>query len=116
MSSKDTRGDKGANADKRVSGKKMSGAKLSTGSKGPGGGKKAAGRPHRGGKTKSQVSSRHRDGRTSHRVASFDAGALEGAEFIEVSNVALPLDAGLENPRARQTALPLSRAQVRQTT
>lgn len=97
MSSKDTRGDKGANTGKRAGGnKKMSGDKLSTGSKGPGGGKKAAGRPHRGGKTKSQVSSRQRDGRTSHRGASFDASALEGAEFIEVSNVALPLDAGLD--------------------
>ena len=98
MSSKDTRGDKGANAGKRAGGnKKMSGDKLSTGSKGPGGGKKAAGRPHRGGKTKSQATSRQRDGRTSHRGASFDASALEGAEFIEVSNVALPLDAGLDN-------------------
>lgn len=98
MSSKDTCGDKGANAGKRAGGnKKMSGDKLSTGSKGPGGGKKAAGRPHRGGKTKSQVSSRQRDGRTSHRGASFDASALEGAEFIEVSNVALPLDAGLND-------------------
>ena len=98
MSSKDTRGDKGANTGKRAGGnKKMSGDKLSTGSKGPGGGKKAAGRPHRGGKTKSQVSSRQRDGRTSHRGASFDASALEGAEFIEVSNVALPLDAGLDD-------------------
>ena len=98
MSSRDTRGDKGASAGKRAGGsKKMSGDKLSTGSKGPGGGKKAAGRPHRGGKTKSQVSSRQRDGRTSHRGASFDASALEGAEFIEVSNVALPLDAGLND-------------------
>ena len=98
MSSKDTRGDKGANTGKRAGGnKKMSGDKLSAGSKGPGGGKKAAGRPHRGGKTKSQVSSRQRDGRTSHRGASFDASALEGAEFIEVSNVALPLDAGLDD-------------------
>ncbi|MEE0044181.1 hypothetical protein, partial [Ellagibacter isourolithinifaciens] len=96
MSSKDARGDKGASTGKRVGGnKKMSGAKLSTGSKGTGGGKKAAGRPHRGGKTKSQASSRQRTGRPSHRGASFDASALEGAEFIEVSNVALPLDAGL---------------------
>ena len=112
MSSKDTRGDKGANTGKRAGGsKKMSGAKLSTGSKGPGGGKKAAGRPHCGGKTKSQVSSRQRDGRTSHRGASFDASALEGAEFIEVSNVALPLDAGLESPASevnRPTPVPLS--------
>lgn len=112
MSSKDTRGDKGANTGKRAGGsKKMSGAKLSTGSKGPGGGKKAAGRSHRGGKTKSQVSSRQRDGRTSHRGASFDASALEGAEFIEVSNVALPLDAGLESPASevnRPTPVPLS--------
>lgn len=99
MSSKDARGDKGASTGKRVGGnKKMSGAKLSAGSKGPGGGKKAAGRPHRGGKTKSQASSRQRTGRPSHRGASFDASALEGAEFIEVSNVALPLDAGLESP------------------
>ena len=106
MSSKDTRGDKGANAGKRAGGnKKMSGDKLSTGSKGPGGGKKAAGRPHRGGKTKSQVSSRQRDGRTSHRGASFDASALEGAEFIEVSNVVLPLDAGLENPASEANRL-----------
>ena len=98
MSSKDTRGDKGANTGKRAGGsKKMSCDKLSAGSKGPGGGKKAAGRPRRGGKTKSQATFRHRDGRTSHRVASFDAGALEGAEFIEVSNVALPLDAGLDD-------------------
>ena len=112
MSSKDTRGDKGVNTGKRAGGsKKMSGAKLSTGSKGPGGGKKAAGRSHRGGKTKSQVSSRQRDGRTSHRGASFDASALEGAEFIEVSNVALPLDAGLESPASevnRPTPVPLS--------
>ena len=99
MSSKDACGDKGASTGKRVGGnKKMSGAKLSTGSKGTGGGKKAAGRPHRGGKTKSQASSRQRTGRPSHRGASFDASALEGAEFIEVSNVALPLDAGLESP------------------
>lgn len=112
MSSKDARGDKGASAGKRVGGnKKMSGAKLSTGSKGPGGGKKAAGRPHRGGKTKSQASSRQRTGRPSHRGASFDASALEGAEFIEVSNVALPLDAGLEGPASevnRPTPVPLS--------
>ena len=112
MSSKDARGDKGASTDKRVGGnKKMSGAKLSTGSKGTGGGKKAAGRPHRGGKTKSQASSRQRTGRPSHRGASFDASALEGAEFIEVSNVALPLDAGLESPASevnRPTPVPLS--------
>lgn len=112
MSSKDARGDKGASAGKRVGGnKKMSGAKLSTGSKGTGGGKKAAGRPHRGGKTKSQASSRQRTGRPSHRGASFDASALEGAEFIEVSNVALPLDAGLESPASevnRPTPVPLS--------
>ena len=112
MSSRDTRGDKGTNAGKRAGGsKKMSGAKLSTGSKGPGGGKKAAGRPHRGGKTKSQASSRQRTGRPSHRGASFDASALEGAEFIEVSNVALPLDAGLESPASevnRPTPVPLS--------
>lgn len=112
MSSKDTRGDKGANAGKRAGGnKKMSGDKLSTGSKGPGGGKKAAGRPHRGGKTKSQVSSRQRDGRTSHRDASFDASALEGAEFIEVSNVALPLDAGLDDLASEANRLtPVPRA------
>ena len=112
MSSKDTRGDKGANAGKRAGGnKKMSGDKLSTGSKGPGGGKKAAGRPHRGGKTKSQVSSRQRDGRTSHRGASFDASALEGAEFIEVSNVALPLDAGLDDLASEANRLtPVPRA------
>ena len=112
MSSKDTRGDKGANAGKRTGGnKKMSGDKLSTGSKGPGGGKKAAGRPHRGGKTKSQVSSRQRDGRTSHRGSSSDASALEGAEVIEVSNVALPLDAGLENPASEANCLtPVPRA------
>lgn len=98
MSSKDTRGDKGADTGKRAGGsKKMSCDKLSTGSKGPGGGKKAAGRPRRGGKTKSQATFRHRDGRTSHRVASFDASALEGAELIEVSNVALPLDAELDD-------------------
>lgn len=112
MSSKDARGDKGASTGKRVGGnKKMSGAKLSTGSKGTGGGKKAAGRPHRGGKTKSQASSRQRTGRLSHRGASFDASALEGAEFIEVSNVALPLDAGLESPASevnRPTPVPLS--------
>ena len=112
MSSKDARGDKGASTGKRVGGnKKMSDAKLSTGSKGPGGGKKAAGRPHRGGKTKSQVSSRQRTGRPSHRGAFFDASALEGAEFIEVSNVALPLDAGLESPASevnRPTPVPLS--------
>ena len=112
MSSKDARGDKGASTDKRVGGnKKMSGAKLSTGSKGTGGGKKAAGRPHRGGKTKSQASSRQRTGRPSHRGASFDASALEGAEFIEMSNVALPLDAGLESPASevnRPTPVPLS--------
>ena len=112
MSSKDARGDKGASTGKRVGGnKKMSGAKLSTGSKGTGGGKKAAGRPHRGGKTKSQASSRQRTGRPSHRGASFDASALEGAEFIEVSNVALPLDVGLESPASevnRPTPVPLS--------
>ena len=112
MSSKDARGDKGASTGKRVGGnKKMSGAKLSTGSKGPGGDKKAAGRPHRGGKTKSQASSRQRTGRPSHRGDSFDASALEGAEFIEVSNVALPLDAGLESPASevnRPTPVPLS--------
>lgn len=112
MSSKDARGDKGASTGKRVGGnKKMGGAKLSAGSKGPGGGKKAAGRPHRGGKTKSQASSRQRTGRPSHRGASFDASALEGAEFIEVSNVALPLDAGLESPVSevnRPTPVPLS--------
>ena len=112
MSSKDTRGDKGANTGKRAGGnKKMSGDKLSAGSKGPGGGKKAAGRPHRGGKTKSQVSSRQRDGRTSHRGASFDASALEGAEFIEVSNVALPLDAGLDDLASEANRLtPVPRA------
>lgn len=112
MSSKDVRGDKGASTGKRVGGnKKMSGAKLSTGSKGTGGGKKAAGRPHRGGKTKSQASSRQRTGRPSHRGASFDASALEGAKFIEVSNVVLPLDAGLESPASevnRPTPVPLS--------
>lgn len=112
MSSKDARGDKGASTGKRVGGnKKMSGVKLSTGSKGTGGGKKAAGRPHRGGKTKSQASSRQRTGRPSHRGVSFDASALEGAEFIEVSNVALPLDAGLESPASevnRPTPVPLS--------
>lgn len=112
MSSKDARGDKGASTGKRVGGnKKMSGAKLSTGSKGPGGGKKTAGRLHRGGTTKSQASSRQRTGRPSHRGASFDASALEGAEFIEVSNVALPLDAGLESPASevnRPTPVPLS--------
>ena len=89
----------------------MSGAKLSIGSKGTGGGKKAAGRPHRGGKTKSQASSRQRTGRPSHRGASFDASALEGAEFIEVSNVALPLDAGLESPASEvNRPTPVSRA------
>lgn len=112
MSSKDARGDKGASTGKRIGGnKKMSGAKLSAGSKGTGGGKKAAGRPHRGGKTKSQASSRQRTGRPSHRGASFDASALEGAEFIEVSNVALPLDAGLESPASevnRPTPVPFS--------
>lgn len=112
MSLKDARGDKGASTGKRVGGnKKMSGAKLSTGSKGTGGGKKAAGRPHCGRKTKSQASSRQRTGRPSHRGASFDASALEGAEFIEVSNVALPLDAGLESPASevnRPTPVPLS--------
>lgn len=112
MSSKDARGDKGASTGKRIGGnKKMSGAKLSAGSKGTGGGKKAAGRPHRGGKTKSQASSRQHTGRPSHRGASFDASALEGAEFIEVSNVALPLDAGLESPASevnRPTPVPLS--------
>lgn len=112
MSSKDARGDKGASTGKRVGGnKKMNGAKLSTGSKGTGGGKKAAGRPHRGGKTKLQASSRQRTGCPSHRGASFDASALEGAEFIEVSNVALSLDAGLESPASevnRPTPVPLS--------
>ena len=112
MSSKNARGDKGASTGKRVGGnKKMSGAKLSAGSKGPGGGKKAAGRPHRGGKIKSQASSRQRTGRPSRRGAFFDASALEGAEFIEVSNVALPLDAGLESPASevnRPTPVPLS--------
>ena len=112
MSSKDARGDKGVSTGKRVGGnKKMSGAKLSIGSKGTGGGKKAAGRPHRGGKTKSQASSRQRTGRPSHRGASFDASALERAEFIEVSNVALPLDAGLESLASevnRPTPVPLS--------
>lgn len=112
MSSKDARGDKGVSTGKRVGGnKKMNGAKLSAGSKGPGGGKKAAGRPHRGEKTKSQASSRQRTGRPSHRGASFDASALEGAEFIEVSNVVLPLDAGLESPASevnRPTPVPLS--------
>lgn len=112
MSSKDARGDKGASTGKRVGGnKKMSGAKLSTGSKGTSGGKKAAGRPHRGGKTKSQASSRQRTGRPSHRGASFDASVLEGADVIEVSNVALPLDAGLESPASevnRPTPVPLS--------
>lgn len=112
MSSKDARGDKGASTGKRVGGnKKMSGAKLSAGSKGAGGGKKAAGRPHRGGKTKSQASSRQRTGRPSHRGASFDASALGGAKFIEVSNVVLPLDAGLESPASevnRPTPVPLS--------
>ena len=112
MSSKDARGDKGASTGKRVGGnKKMSGAKLSAGSKGTGGGKKAAGRLHRGGKTKSQASSRQRTGRPLHRCASFDASALEGAEFIEVSNVALPLDAGLESPASevnRPTPVTLS--------
>lgn len=112
MSSKNTRGDKGASTGKRVGGnKKMGGAKLSAGSKGAGGGKKAAGRPHRGGKTKSQASSRQRTGRPSHRGASFDASALERAEFIEVSNVALPLGAGLESPASevnRPTPVPLS--------
>lgn len=112
MSSKDARGNKGASTGKRVGGnKKMSSAKLSAGSKGPGGGKKTAGRPHRGGKTKLQASSRQRTGRPSHRGASFDASALEGAEFIEVSNVALPLDAGLESPASevnRPTPVPLS--------
>lgn len=112
MSSKDARGDKGASTGKRVGGnKKMSGAKLSAGSKGPGGGKKTAGRPHRGGKTKSQASSRQRTGRPSHRGASFDASVLEGVDVIEVSNVALPLDAGLESPASevnRPTPVPLS--------
>lgn len=112
MSSKDARGDKGASTGKRIGGnKKMSGAKLSAGSKGTGGGKKAAGRPHRGGKTKSQASSRQHTGRPSHRGASFDASALEGAEFIEVSNVALPLDAGLESPASEvNRPTPVSRA------
>lgn len=73
MSSKDTRGNKGASA-----------------------GKGAGGRSYRGGKTSSHAPSRRRDGRTSHRGATFDASALEGADAIEVSNVALPLDAGLE--------------------
>ncbi len=102
MSSKDARGDKGASTGKRVGGnKKMGGAKLSAGSKGARrwqeGGRPSPSR----GKTKSQASSRQRTGRPSHRGASFDASALEGAEFIEVSNVALPLDAGLESPRER---------------
>ena len=112
MSSKDARGDKGASTGKRVGGnKKMSGAKLSTGSKGTGAAKKPAGRPQRGGKTNSNGSSRQRTGRPSHRGASFDASALEGAEFIEVSNVGLPLDAGLESPASevnRPTPVPLS--------
>ena len=103
MSSKDTRGDKGANAGKRAGGsKKMSGKKTGGGEKTGGAmgstrGKKTGGRSHRGGKPRSQASSRQRSDRPSRGGSSFDASALEGAEVIEVSNVALPLDAGLDD-------------------
>ena len=97
MSSKDTRGDKGANTGKRAGdNKKMSGEKTG-GAMGPARGKKTGGRSHRGGKPRSQASSRQRSERSSRGGAPFDASALEGAEFIEVSNVALPLDAGLDD-------------------
>ena len=99
MSSKDTRGDKGANAGKRAGGnKKMSG-------------KKTGGRSHRGGKPRSQASSRQRSNRPSRGGAPFDASALEGAEAIEVSNVALPLDAGLDDLASEANRLtPVPRA------
>ena len=103
MSSKDTRGDKGANTGKRAGGnKKMSGKKTGGGEKTGGAmestrGKKTGGRSHRGGKPRSQASSRQRSNRPSRGGAPFDASALEGAEAIEVSNVALPLDAGLDD-------------------
>lgn len=103
MSSKDTRGDKGASAGKRAGGnKKMSGKKTGGGEKTGGAmgstrGKKTGGRSHRGGKPRSQASSRQRSDRPSCGGSSFDASALEGAEVIEVSNVALPLDAGLDD-------------------
>ena len=99
MSSKDTRGDKGANAGKRAGGnKKMSG-------------KKTGGHSHRGGKPRSQASSRQRSNRPSRGGAPFDASALEGAEAIEVSNVALPLDAGLDDLASEANRLtPVPRA------
>ena len=97
MSSRDTRGDKSVNAGKRAGGsKKISGEKTG-GAMGPARGKKTGGRSHRGGKPRSQASSRQRSERSSRGGAPFDASALEGAEFIEVSNVALPLDAGLDD-------------------
>ena len=140
MSSKDTRGGKGANAgkrddggkrasdkksnnkgangkktsDKRADGVKMSGGK-GAGGKGANAGKNASGRSYRGGKASSHASSRSRDGRASHRGATFDTSALEGVDIIEVSNVALPLDAGLESlaseanhPTPVSTPAPLS--------
>ena len=97
MSSRDTRGDKSVNAGKRAGGsKKISGEKTG-GAMGPARGKKTGGRSHRGGKPRSQASSRQRSERSSRGGAPLDASALEGAEFIEVSNVALPLDAGLDD-------------------
>lgn len=117
MSSRDTRGDKGASAGKRAGGsKKMSGKKTGGGEKtggtmGSTRGKKTGGRSHRGGKPRSQASSRQRSDRPSRGGAPFDASALEGAEFIEVSNVALPLDAGLESPASEANRpTPVSRA------
>ena len=117
MSSRDTRGDKGANAGKRAGGsKKMSGKKTGGGEKtggtmGSTRGKKTGGRSHRGGKPRSQASSRQRSDRPSRGGVPFDASALEGAEFIEVSNVALPLDAGLESPASEANRpTPVSRA------
>lgn len=117
MSSRDTRGDKGTNAGKRAGGnKKMSGKKTGGGEKTGGAmestrGKKTGGRSHRGGKPRSQASSRQRSDRPSRGGASFDASALEGAELIEVSNVALPLDAGLDDLASEANRLnPVPRA------
>ena len=111
MSSRDTRGDKSVNAGKRAGGsKKISGEKTG-GAMGPARGKKTGGRSHRGGKPRSQASSRQRSERSSRGGAPFDASALEGAEFIEVSNVALPLDAGLDDLASEANRLtPVPRA------
>ena len=105
MSSKDTRGDKGASAGKRAGGSKKMSGKKTGGAMGSTRGKKTGGRSHRGGKPRSQASSRQRSERSSRGGAPFDASALEGAEFIEVSNISLPLDAGLENPASEANHL-----------